>query len=118
MAKGLEIDNWTAQLRKGVLELCILRALQREEIYAYDLVKRLAKVRGLVVSEGTVYPMLARLRRHGLICARMEKSEEGRMRKYYALTSSGVDALDLMLKAWGDLASGVMTMIEKGTSDA
>ncbi len=118
MAKSLEIDNWTAQLRKGVLELCILRALQDREKYAYDLVKRLAQVPGLVVSEGTIYPLLSRLRKQGWLDARLEESNEGPVRKYYKLTPLGAKTLGLMIKAWEDLAKGVTETIEKGARDA
>lgn len=82
-------DNWIVQVRKGVLELCILRALENEERYGYELVKTLASVPGLALSEGTLYPLLSRLRVAGLISARLEESAEGPARKYYSLTANG-----------------------------
>ncbi|MCL4694538.1 MAG: PadR family transcriptional regulator, partial [Candidatus Hydrogenedentes bacterium] len=62
MASGddsVDIDNWTTQLRKGLLELCIVNLLAKGELYGYDLVKHLARIRGLVVTEGTIYPLLS-----------------------------------------------------------
>lgn len=82
-------DNWTVQVRKGVLELCILNALEGEERYGYDLVKSLAALPGFGVTEGTLYPLLSRLRAQGLVKTRLEESTTGPARKYYALTPQG-----------------------------
>ena len=70
-------DNWTVQVKKGVLELCILNALAADECYGYDLVKTLVETHGLGVTEGTVYPLLSRLRVAGLITSRLEESPSG-----------------------------------------
>jgi PadR family transcriptional regulator, regulatory protein PadR len=82
-------DNWTVQVRKGVIELCVLNALAEKERYGYDLVKTLLSIPGLGVTEGTLYPLLSRLRVQGLITARLEESTEGPARKYYSLTRDG-----------------------------
>ncbi len=82
-------DNWTVQVRKGLLELCILNALADRERYGYELVKTLVAIPGLGVTEGTLYPLLSRLRVQGLITSRLEESSEGPARKYYSLTSGG-----------------------------
>ena|SRR5580765_2487083 len=82
-------DNWTVQVRKGVLEMCILNALSGRERYGYELVKTLVGIPGLGVTEGTLYPLLSRLRVQGLVAARLEESSEGPARKYYALTKEG-----------------------------
>src|SRR4030095_16785117 len=89
-------DNWVVQVRKGVLELCILRALETDERYGYELVKELAAVPGLALSEGTLYPLLSRLRVAGLISARLQESAEGPARKYYSLTREGQRTLATM----------------------
>ncbi len=89
-------DNWTVQMRKGVVEFCILRALSHEERYGYDLVKSLVELPGLNTSEGTAYPLLSRLRTGGLIEARLVESSEGPARKYYSLTEHGEEQLRLM----------------------
>lgn len=89
-------DNWTVQVRKGVIELCVLNALAEKERYGYDLVKTLLTIPGLGVTEGTLYPLLSRLRVQGLINARLEESPEGPARKYYALTKEGRKTMSAM----------------------
>ncbi|HOW98146.1 MAG TPA: PadR family transcriptional regulator [Kiritimatiellia bacterium] len=83
------LENWIVQARKGFLELCILNALEGEERYGYDLVKSLVDTPGLGLTEGTLYPLLSRLRLQGLVTTRLEESPEGPARKYYALTARG-----------------------------
>jgi PadR family transcriptional regulator, regulatory protein PadR len=83
-------------MRKGLLELCILNALTEEERYGYDLVKTLLAVPGLGVTEGTLYPLLSRLRMQGLISARLEESTAGPARKYYSLTREGRKTMSAM----------------------
>ncbi|MGY8688379.1 MAG: PadR family transcriptional regulator [Verrucomicrobiales bacterium] len=82
-------DNWTIQVRKGVLELCILNALQEDECYGYALVKQLVAIPGLHVAEGTIYPLLSRLKQQNLVATRLEESPDGPARKYYKLTNEG-----------------------------
>ncbi len=89
-------DNWVVQVRKGVLELCILRALVERERYGYDLVKELSELPGLGLTEGTLYPLLSRLRLSGLVNTRLEESSSGPARKYYALTAAGRRTLRAM----------------------
>ncbi len=82
-------ENWIVQARKGFLELCVLNALEGEERYGYDLVNSLVDTAGLGVTEGTLYPLLSRLRLQGLVTTRLEESSGGPARKYYALTAKG-----------------------------
>lgn len=89
-------DNWTVQVRKGLLEYCVLSALAEKERYGYELVKALVAIPGLGVTEGTLYPLLSRLRVQGLISSRLEESVEGPARKYYSLTRPGNDLLKIM----------------------
>jgi PadR family transcriptional regulator, regulatory protein PadR len=89
-------DNWTVQLRKGVLELCILNALKEEERYGYDLVKMLVELPALEITEGTIYPLLSRLRVQGLVATRLEESTSGPARKYYKLTKEGKKTVEMM----------------------
>lgn len=89
-------DNWVVQVRKGVLELCILRALAERERYGYDLVKELSELPGLGLTEGTLYPLMSRLRLAGLVHTRLEESSSGPARKYYALTAEGRRTLRAM----------------------
>jgi PadR family transcriptional regulator, regulatory protein PadR len=100
-------DNWTVQVRKGVLELCILHALAQGEHYGYALVKGVAAVPGLHVAEGTIYPLLSRLRQEELVETRLEESPEGPARKYYALTDRGRQELEAMNRYWQGLVKAV-----------
>ncbi|MFM2220273.1 MAG: hypothetical protein RLZZ553_21 [Verrucomicrobiota bacterium] len=81
--------NWTVQMRKGLLDYCILRALRHGEWYGYALVKALVDIPGIGVSEGSIYPLLSRLKKQGLVNTRLEESSEGPARKYYQLTALG-----------------------------
>lgn len=107
-------DNWTVQVRKGVLELCILNALAGEERYGYDLVKTLVEIPGLGVTEGTIYPLLSRLRVAGLITSRLEESSAGPARKYYSLTKEGRKIMDTMNEHLAELNRSVALMRRKG----
>lgn len=107
-------DNWIVQVRKGVLELCILRALENEERYGYELVKTLAAVPGLTLSEGTLYPLLSRLRVAGLISSRLEESAAGPARKYYSLTREGHKTLAAMNDFLEELNEATRSLHNKG----
>jgi PadR family transcriptional regulator, regulatory protein PadR len=109
-------DNWTVQVRKGVLELCILNALAEQERYGYELVKTLVAIPGLGVTEGTLYPLLSRLRVQGFITARLEESSEGPARKYYALTEEGHKIMEAMNAYLKDLTQGTRMLQERNTT--
>ncbi len=110
----LDLDNWTTQLRKGLLELCIVNLLAGGEMYGYDLVKQLGRVKGLVVTEGTIYPLLSRLRKSGVLATRLEESASGPARRYYALTPAGARLRSLMNTHWRELVGGMSELQEKG----
>lgn len=107
-------DNWTVQARKGVLELCILNALAERERYGYELVKSLVDIPGLGMTEGTLYPLLSRLRAQGLVSARLEESSEGPARKYYSLTREGKKVAALMNEYLEALNDSVAALRKKG----
>ncbi len=101
------LDNWNVQVRKGLLEFCILNALHDRRLYGYDIVKTLRAVDGLVIGEGTIYPILSRFRSQGLVEATVEESPEGPPRKYYRLTSQGEILLAEMNSAWERMQRGI-----------
>lgn len=107
-------DNWTVQVRKGLLDMCILRALSGKERYGYELVKALVDVPGLGLTEGTLYPLLSRLRVQGFVTTRLEESSEGPARKYYTLTAEGRRVLELMEAYMDKLNEGTQTLRRKG----
>ena len=100
-------DNWTTQLRKGVLELCILNIIGHDRVYGYNIVRQLRDIDSLVVSEGTIYPILSRLKRDGLVRTSLEESSEGPARKYYELTRRGEQLLGDMNGYWDNLTRSV-----------
>lgn len=97
------------QVRKGVLELAVLNTLMAGERYGYEMVKALAAVPALSVAEGTLYPILSRLRLQGLVRTRLEESPEGPARKYYALTPAGREAAREMQERLDHLAAACRT---------
>ncbi|MHC4547050.1 MAG: PadR family transcriptional regulator [Planctomycetota bacterium] len=99
-------DNWSTQLRKGMLELCILNAIRGTSLYGYDIVRKLRKIDGLVISEGTIYPILSRLKREGFVQTTIKESTEGPPRKYYELTNKGRTILNEMNDYWQDIKTG------------
>lgn len=111
--KGLDFTNWTTQVRKGLLELCILNLLARGELYGYDLVKQLAEIKGLVITEGTIYPLLSRLRKASLLKTRLEESSAGPVRKYYALTREGYQDRTRLNAYWNELSLGVSSLLNE-----
>lgn len=101
-----------AQMRRGSLELCILAILSRRKRYGYDIVQALAGSRGLVIKEGTIYPLLGRLEGEGLVVSEWQPSPEGPARKYYTLTAEGRDRLRDMKSQWALFAAAVRRVLE------
>jgi PadR family transcriptional regulator len=101
------IDDWVSQLRRGLLELSVLALLDGEASYGYEIVNRLSAVAQLASGEGTVYPLLRRLRREGLLEAFWQESASGPPRQYYRLTTAGRSTLNRMRRQWRELAQGI-----------
>jgi PadR family transcriptional regulator PadR len=106
----MNIDNTTAQMRKGVLELCILAIIAEKDAYASDIIDKL-KSSDLIVVEGTLYPLLTRLKNDGLLQYRWEESTSGPPRKYYQLTPDGEITLAALKNSWNDLIKAVDKII-------
>lgn len=102
----MNIENTKAQMRKGVLEYCILSILDGEDKYASEILESLKNVKMLVV-EGTIYPLLTRLKNAGLLAYRWEESTAGPPRKYYALTETGGLFLKELNTTWKELKNAV-----------
>lgn len=99
------------ELRRGVLEHCVLAVIQQKETYAYEIVSVLAGAGGLVTSEGTIYPLLSRLRRDGLVTTTWRESEAGPPRRYYTITTDGHRALDAFVRDWTRFRSAVDALL-------
>ena len=108
----MNIENTKAQMRKGVLEYCILSILQNREAYPSDIIDEL-KTAKLIVVEGTLYPLLTRLKNAGLLSYRWEESTSGPPRKYYTLTENGKVFLAELDKTWDQLSSAVKKTTSK-----
>jgi PadR family transcriptional regulator PadR len=102
----MNIEKTNAQMRKGVLEFCILLIIAEREAYASDIIAKLKDAKLLVV-EGTLYPLLTRLKNDGLLSYRWEESKSGPPRKYYEITDSGRAFLEEMKKSWNELVEVV-----------
>ncbi len=96
------IENIKSQMRKGVLEYCILSVLDKNDAYASELINKLKEAR-IIVVEGTLYPLLTRQKNQGLLTYRWEESTQGPPRKYYSLTDKGREVLQEMDKAWKEI---------------
>lgn len=102
----MKTENTKAQMRKGVLEYCILLELQNKDQYVSDIIENLEKSKMIVV-EGTLYPMLSRLKNDGYLGYRWEESLQGPPRKYYELTQAGKVFLKELENAWNELVDAV-----------
>lgn len=108
----MNLENTKAQMRKGVLEFCILSMLQQRDAYASELIEELKKAKMIVV-EGTLYPLLTRLKNAGLLSYRWEESTAGPPRKYYSITESGKKATVELKDTWLQLYEAVQRATEK-----
>ncbi len=102
-------DNSRSQMRKGVLEYCILSVLDRKESYASSLIEEL-KAANMIVVEGTIYPLLIRLKNQGVLSYRWEESTQGPPRKYYCITERGRMVLQQMDIEWKEMVKTIETL--------
>lgn len=109
---GREQDLWVSQIRKGVVEVVILGMLARRELYGSQLVEELSAHAELAISAGTVYPLLSRLKKAGVIESTWQESPVGPPRKYYRLTDAGASELAEMSKAWRSVSRAVDAILK------
>ncbi len=107
-------ESTIAQMRKGVLEMCVLAAISSREAYASDILERL-KSAHLIVVEGTLYPILTRLKNEGFLSYRWEESNSGPPRKYYSITTEGSSFLTELRQGWNELVHAVSALVEINT---
>ncbi|MEO1255218.1 MAG: PadR family transcriptional regulator [Bacteroidota bacterium] len=106
----MNIENTQVQMRKGILEFCILHIISRGEVYASDMLEELTSAKIMVV-EGTLYPLLTRLRKAGLVDYKWVESKSGPPRKYYKLTEEGASFLGSLDQTWTELVSSTKKII-------
>jgi PadR family transcriptional regulator, regulatory protein PadR len=112
MKQKVDIENQKSQMRKGILEFCTLLTISRKKKYATEIIGELREA-DLIVVEGTLYPLLSRLRHDGLLSYRWEESPSGPPRKYYTLTDKGEETLKSLKETWSTLSESITTLIKE-----
>ena len=112
----MKLENTQVQMRKGILEYCIMHIISRGEVYASDMLEELTTAKIMVV-EGTLYPLLTRLRKAGLVEYKWVESNSGPPRKYYTLTEQGSSFLDSLDTTWQDLVKSTLWITSKKKED-
>ena len=107
-------ESVISQLRRGVLEFCVLALLRDEERYGFEIVRALSEADGLVTTEGTLYPLLGRLRKEGVVETTWRESSYGPPRRYYRLTPTGRSLLTAFTAEWVRFRDSVDTLLETG----
>jgi PadR family transcriptional regulator PadR len=110
------LETLVTQMRKGALEYCVLALLTGEPRYGFEIVQRLGQVDGMLTSEGTIYPMLGRMRRDGLVHTDWRESPTGPPRRYYGLTAEGQRALRAFKNEWSTFRIAVDTILKTGAT--
>jgi PadR family transcriptional regulator PadR len=110
--EGESPDRWEAQLRKGALEMAALASLWNGSLYGLEIIRFLESHSRLVLAEGTIYPILNRLKAEGMLTSDWVEAEAGHPRKYYALTEPGRTRLRQMAEAWANFAGGLSQLLE------
>lgn len=113
---SMNLEKTKAQMRKGVLELCILSIISESDVYASDIINKLKESK-LIVVEGTLYPLLTRLKNEGFLSYRWEESKSGPPRKYYQITEIGRKVLEELNMNWQELVEAVNDIIIKENSE-
>jgi PadR family transcriptional regulator, regulatory protein PadR len=114
MEPGEDRNRTLTQLRRGVLTHCVLAVLRDDERYGFELVSVLSEIEGLAITEGTIYPLLSRLRRDGLVDTTWRESDSGPPRRYYRLTAEGERALAAFQDDWSEFRAAVDTVLANG----
>jgi len=105
------LDRWIPQFRKGLLEFIILLKLKQSTIYGYELAVEIKRLTSIEVAEGTLYPLLNRLKRDGLVTTEWKTAEVGTPRKYYQITALGIETLDKMKVTWTNTHNSIFNMV-------
>ena len=101
------IHKWKSQVKKGTLAFIILNVLKDKEFYGYELIEEVKKFTSIEIAEGTLYPLMNRLKKEGLVTSKWVEQESGIPRKYYVLTSVGEETLNEMQEYWSDLETAI-----------
>lgn len=108
----IEAERWEAQLRKGALEMAALAALWGRRLYGLEIIRFLERHSQLVLAEGTIYPILNRLKAEGSLTSEWVEADAGHPRKYYSLTATGQERVRQMAEAWVEFSQGVGQLLK------
>ncbi|WND04049.1 PadR family transcriptional regulator [Temperatibacter marinus] len=108
------IERWIPQFKKGLLEFLILMKLQHDPLYGYEMAIEIKKLTSINLAEGTLYPLLNRLKRDGLVETEWQTEASGPPRKYYQITPMGRETLEKMKTYWTETHSSVLKMVNSG----
>ena len=109
------VDNWEAQVKKGILSFIVLNILSRKHFYGYELMDEIQRVSTYNIAEGTLYPLLDRLKKDGLVTSEWVHQPSGVPRKYYYITRAGESTLEIMNRYWLSLSSSINKVIRKNS---
>ena len=107
----MSTENFKIQIRKGLLEFCVLQIVFKKEVYASEIIEELKNSK-IIVVEGTVYPLLSRLKKSEYIKHEWKESLQGPPRKYYSITDSGLKYIEELIVSWNDINSSVKSLLK------
>lgn len=104
------IDKWKSQVKKGILTFIVLNLLKRKEMYGYEIIEHISKTIAIDIADGTLYPLLSKLKVEGLVTSKWVEQASGIPRKYYSLTNFGEDTLSEMTNSWNQLTESIKSI--------
>lgn len=108
----MNVENWKVQIRKGILDMVVLNVLGGKSLYGLEIIQKMENVPGLGITEGTIYPLLSRLKAEGLVFSEWIESDQGRPRKYYSLSEKGRRIIDELNSAWLSFVDEIRNIID------
>ena len=112
MDQEIFIENWNTQIKKGLLLFLVMNVIKKKNCYGYEIIKKIKEDTGLAMADGTLYPLLKKLKTEKLVLSKWEVNEDQAPRKYYYLTGSGNTALTKMSSSWFSLNDSVSSLIK------
>ena len=106
------VTKWQSQVKKGTLAFILLNVLKNNEFYGYELMEEVKKYTTIEIAEGTLYPLMNRLKKEGLVTSKWVEQGSGIPRKYYQLTKTGIETLETMIEYWGSLEKSIKKIIK------
>jgi PadR family transcriptional regulator PadR len=101
------LEKWKSQVKKGTLSFIVLNAISKKELYGYELIEIIKKSTAIIIADGTLYPLMNRLKKEGLTSSKWVEQESGIPRKYYVLTKEGKETLKQMRNHWSELEQSI-----------